>query len=58
MYECTCVTNNYTILVKFHETVEKLTKAFDKQDFKLAKDLAIELQYWQSIQSAIHEWHQ
>ncbi|CAO3616304.1 unnamed protein product [Mucor hiemalis] len=43
---------------KFHETVEKLTKAFDKQDFKLAKDLAIELQYWQSIQSAIHEWHQ
>lgn len=42
---------------KYQETVDKLTRAFENEDYKLAKDLAIELRYWQSIQSAIHEWH-
>ncbi|KAG2200756.1 hypothetical protein INT47_002800 [Mucor saturninus] len=43
---------------KFQEVVDKLTDAFDKEDYKLAKDLAIELQYLTSIKNAIHEWHQ
>lgn len=42
---------------KFQETVKRLELAFDKKDFTQAKDLAIELQYWSSIQNAIHEWH-
>ncbi|GAA5807573.1 hypothetical protein MFLAVUS_000938 [Mucor flavus] len=42
---------------KYQETVDRLASAFENEDYKLAKDLAIELQYWQSIQSAIHEWH-
>lgn len=43
---------------KYQEIVNKLTIAIDeKKDFNLAKDLAIELQYWSSISSAIHEWH-
>ncbi|KAG1152937.1 hypothetical protein G6F37_000650 [Rhizopus arrhizus] len=42
---------------KFKETIEKLQTAFDKEDYAQAKELAIELQYWSSIQNAIHEWH-
>ena len=47
----------FLCIEKYEETVQKLQEAFDKKDFKLAKDLSIELQYWNSIQSAIHEWH-
>lgn len=42
---------------KFQETVDHLAKAFKEKDYDRAKELTIELQYWQSIQSAIHEWH-
>ncbi|KAI8890288.1 Co-chaperone Hsc20 [Backusella circina FSU 941] len=42
---------------KYQETVDKLTAAFDQHDYSQAKQLAIELQYWNSIKSAIHEWH-
>ncbi|KAI9357533.1 Co-chaperone HscB, C-terminal oligomerization domain-containing protein [Pilaira anomala] len=42
---------------KFQETVNNLSKAFKEKDYNRAKELTIELQYWQSIQSAIHEWH-
>ncbi|EIE81658.1 hypothetical protein RO3G_06363 [Rhizopus delemar RA 99-880] len=41
---------------KFKETIERLQTAFDKEDYVQAKELAIELQYWSSIQNAIHEW--
>lgn len=43
-------------LEKFKETIERLQTAFDKEDYVQAKELAIELQYWSSIQNAIHEW--
>ncbi|KAI8078062.1 Co-chaperone HscB, C-terminal oligomerization domain-containing protein [Gilbertella persicaria] len=42
---------------KYQETVDKLQAAFDQQDYEKAKELATELQYWTSIQTAIHEWH-
>ncbi|KAI9247240.1 Co-chaperone HscB, C-terminal oligomerization domain-containing protein [Sporodiniella umbellata] len=42
---------------KFQKTVKKLQSAFDQKDYVNAKDLAIELQYWSSIQNAIQEWH-
>ncbi|KAI9484051.1 MAG: Co-chaperone HscB, C-terminal oligomerization domain-containing protein [Benjaminiella poitrasii] len=42
---------------KHQEIIQKLKDAFDKEDYSLAKDLAIELQYWTSIQNAILEWH-
>lgn len=48
----------FSLSEKFQEVVDKLTDAFDKEDYKLAKDLAIELQYLTSIKNAIHEWHQ
>ncbi|KAI8647225.1 HSCB C-terminal oligomerization domain-containing protein [Parasitella parasitica] len=43
---------------KYAETVHKLQLAFDKNDYNSAKDLAIELQYLNSIKTAILEWHQ
>ncbi|KAG2215038.1 hypothetical protein INT46_008272 [Mucor plumbeus] len=43
---------------KYSETVHNLQLAFDKNDYNLAKDLAIELQYLNSIKTAILEWHQ
>lgn len=45
-------------LEKYLQVVDRLTEAFDKEDYQLAKNLAIELQYLASIKSAIHEWHQ
>ncbi|OBZ87655.1 Iron-sulfur cluster co-chaperone protein HscB, mitochondrial [Choanephora cucurbitarum] len=42
---------------RYQETVNRLQDAFEKQDYDRAKELAIELQYWTSIQNAIHEWH-
>lgn len=47
----------WIFLEKFKETIERLQTAFDKEDYAQAKELAIELQYWSSIQNAIHEWH-
>ncbi|KAK4514634.1 uncharacterized protein ATC70_002235 [Mucor velutinosus] len=43
---------------KYAETVHKLQLAFEKNDYESAKDLAIELQYLNSIKTAILEWHQ
>lgn len=40
---------------KYKETVQKLKDAFDKKDYMHAKELTIELQYWASIQKAIHD---
>lgn len=48
-----------TLLIeKYQEVVDKLTVAFNNEDYKSAKDFAIELQYLTSIKNAIHEWHQ
>ena len=47
----------FEFLEKFKETIKRLQTAFDKEDYAQAKELAIELQYWSSIQNAIHEWH-
>ncbi|EPB92839.1 Fe-S protein assembly co-chaperone HscB [Mucor circinelloides 1006PhL] len=43
---------------KYAETVHKLQLAFEKNDYESAKDLAVELQYLNSIKTAILEWHQ
>ncbi|GAN02645.1 co-chaperone Hsc20 [Mucor ambiguus] len=43
---------------KYAETVHKLQLAFEENDYESAKDLAIELQYLNSIKTAILEWHQ
>ncbi|KAI7903536.1 uncharacterized protein BX663DRAFT_506799 [Cokeromyces recurvatus] len=42
---------------KHQEILNRLQDAFNKENYNLAKNLSIELQYWTSIQNAILEWH-
>lgn len=51
------IIHNKSNTEKYQETVNKLSEAFKKEDYQQAKDLTIELQYWNSIKTAIHEWH-
>ncbi|KAL1924822.1 uncharacterized protein VTP21DRAFT_4476 [Calcarisporiella thermophila] len=41
---------------RMEETINGLSDAFRNKDFKRAKQLAIELQYWVNIERAIKEW--
>ncbi|KAI8980334.1 hypothetical protein BDB01DRAFT_797441 [Pilobolus umbonatus] len=43
--------------VKYDDTVNRLNDAFSHKDYTTAKSLAIELQYWNSLKTAIDEWH-
>ncbi|KAI8148478.1 Co-chaperone HscB, C-terminal oligomerization domain-containing protein [Fennellomyces sp. T-0311] len=41
---------------KYQETVQNLSEAFSKRDLDLAKELMVQLQYWETIRRAIVEW--
>ncbi|ORX52688.1 hypothetical protein DM01DRAFT_254543 [Hesseltinella vesiculosa] len=41
---------------KILETCQALSSAFEENDFDLAKDLTIQLQYWDNIRRAIVDW--
>ncbi|KAI9476618.1 Co-chaperone HscB, C-terminal oligomerization domain-containing protein [Zychaea mexicana] len=41
---------------KYQETVQNLSKAFEKKDLDHAKELMVQLQYWETIRRAIVEW--
>ena len=45
----------YTI-AKYRETVQNLSEAFKTKNLDHAKELMVQLQYWETIRRAIIEW--